>query len=1562
MRKRYTGGMRHLRHQLIDLLDQARSQHRMDTVPPRLMAALVQDFLSLLPKGKGQRIAMHSRTLTHGNLHRHIFTIRCPDQAFYLDAIKGYMSRCGIQAIGQQTMVARMVCDADGCDLELKKPKIHDANGHDDGNFMFIALHLSAAITPNPDPIRLDIHAILQAVDLSVRDFDGMRKSVAQSIAHLMVQQADDAALLDWMNDNHYLYFGIQHKNNSFGLMKNKSVLKRVAPGLIEDIAAIDPPMEVGAEWISLSSSQHYLYSAASIEVVRVNWLSGADEQQKSMESITIIGHFSRSARFANASYLPVLAKRWRYLGNDPLLQHSAFYRREIRTLFDRMPKRILLATRAADWLEPLKAVIDLANPLQLVASMIPSQRGNLDTLIVAISSKRFGPVVMQRILDALSQAGLIQQGYESFGVGPHRIILIAIERTPEQGSDPVISSKKLHDIILHCIVFWKDSAKAEILRHADIFDIPATLKELESISPLYQELFPPAQFSRDVQMRRRVLANARTCVHVRAKAGDSHNVELHIYSLSQPSLGTLVDIIRAFDLDPVQESVVPFGCPADGDCIHISVLTCRATRHLNNDDATRLRRGLALVLNDEADHDLINALIIRASLDVDAVAHLITLRNHLIQLMPDAAKLPLSDMMLRHADVSAMLHRLFAAHHLLAMPEDFLSEARTAFHQAMLQVASLSDDRWFRALAELVEAGLRTNAFVRQSGSPIAIKIDTARLSFAAHPKPYREIFVHGVHVEGVHLRAGPIARGGLRYSDRPADFRTEVLELMSTQTVKNGQIVPTGSKGGFVIRDGQGADFVLQQYRNFIRSLLALTDNLADGENIPPAGIKIAECDQNDAYLVVAADKGTARFSDDANAEAQAAGFWLDDAFASGGEYGYDHKVVGITARGAWICATHHFAKLGINASKDAMSCVAIGDMGGDVFGNGMLLNPALKLIAAFNHQHIFLDPEPDVGQAFTERRRLFAKVSGWGDYTTALISDGGGVFERSAKTISLSSKVQQVLGIDAKALSGEALIQAILSAPVDLLYNGGIGTYVKASDETHAEVRDPANNPVRVDAHDLRCKVVCEGGNLGFTQKSRIEFAVAGGIINTDAMDNSAGVDMSDHEVNLKVLLASLPGKALAGKQRNRLLETLTDAVTDQCLQDNLLQSRVLTLAELDAIEHPPRLQRLRDQLAALGWLDPAVAPRIEDNDLLPLRPQLSILLGQEKNRIHAQLSEEGFYQSSAFSDVLLQAYFPAHLHQKYAQGFSNHPLASEIIHTQAANHVVNYIGLAAVHHLQSMLENSVSDIVEVLLIAEAVLDTKALQEAIWNDQHDMEITLHLQRILQEQLMLFAEALLRLCPVQGLKSDWITIQRQGLACFLKTISDPGIGALAGNHHADLLDSIANSSLSQAHALHMAAIPQLARSACAVHLASTMNIPLQRCLLANQACLKILPIEEMEVPLRSSDWGSEDAHNLRREWLHRLTLLQSRAIAQLLQQPGKDFEHVASTLWQKHANWPALEAYRERCLQGDAPAPVSGEGRRTESKYMRLLLALTQLESVIDRPDCCVPGECSA
>lgn len=1524
--------MRHLRRQLIDLLDQARQQHRMDRVPPRLMAALVQDFHALLPKGKGKRVEVRSRTLTHGNLHRHIFTIRCPDQAFYLDAIKGYLINSDIQAIGQQTMVAKMECGPDGCMLELRKPDAHDEN-----NFMFIALHISATVTPDIKPLKKDLAAILKAVDLSVDDYEPMRRFVAGSVAALMADNSDAAALLDWINDNHFLYFGIHHPDHHMGVVKNGRVFERIAPGLAEQLESLEPASEIGISWLSLSASDHYLYSAASVETVRISWRGS----HGGIEEAIIIGHFSRSARYANASYLPKLADQWRELVADPLLQHSAFYRREIRTLFDRMPKRILLSTRPIDWLEPLKAIIDLAGPLQLVARMIPVIEGNMDTLMVAITSKRFGPHVMQHLLKTLNGAGLATYGYDAFGIGPHRIVLIGIDR-----DSPAIRQDKLDELILGCITFWKDIARGDLLQHADTFDIPAMLKELEAIPPLYQELFPPTQFTRDLQMRERVLEDGRTRVYVtpRVKAtGDE--VELHIYSLRQPSLGTLVDTIRAFGLDPVQESVIPFGSDhdhihdAEGECgcIHISSLVCRTPRHLDSSDGERLRHGLTLVLNGAADHDPVNALLITAGLTIEQIAVVITLRSHLIQLLADAAKLPLTDMMLRHPATTASLYRLFEAiHHPEANASDH-DEAQQAFSEAMSSIDNLSDDRWFRALAELVDATLRSNVFVRAEGAPIGIKIEPGRLSYSPEPKPYREIFVHGVHVEGVHLRGGPIARGGLRFSDRPADFRTEVLELMRTQVVKNGQIVPTGSKGGFVVRDGSGGAFVLEQYRNFIDTLLALTDNLEEGQATPPAGIRVAERDSDDPYLVVAADKGTARFSDDANERALAAGFWLGDAFASGGRHGYDHKQVGITARGAWVCAAHHFAKLGLDAYRDPISCIGIGDMGGDVFGNGMLLNPELKLIAAFNHRHIFLDPEPDTAKAFRERKRLFAEMGGWDSYDRHLISEGGGVFDRSAKRIQLSPKLRKLLATDSDSLSGEALIRAILAAPVDLLYNGGIGTYIKASSESHADVRDPANNAVRIDASALRCKVLCEGGNLGLTQKARIEFAEAGGILNTDAMDNSAGVDMSDHEVNLKILLSRQSGRKIGFEERNELLKELTEAVTEQCLADNLMQSRCLTLAELAVINHPLRLRRLRDNLSREGWLDESVAPRIDEDELLALRPQLSVLLGQEKNRIHALLSKESFHKRCAFNKRLLKRYFPEALHRRFSLNFEFHPLASEIVHTVASNHVVNHFGLVAVRTLETMLDHKVSEIVEALLISESLLDVEGLREAIWLQVEDTEQALALQIELQEHLLHFAEELLRLCPVEHLDRAWVERHGKGLAHFRE-------------HLAEGVESVAIAGLDAERSLQLAAMPELSHAACALHLSSSMHKTLARCLSASRVCLNLLPIMQMETQLRSKDWGDTDAHSLRREWLHRLVALKEKAIKRLLDEPESHFEETGRELWHGHQLWEMVEPFMNG-KEKDAKAEKPGEHRRTESRRMQLLLALTRLESIIDQ-----------
>ena len=499
---------------------------------------------------------------------------------------------------------------------------------------------------------------------------------------------------------------------------------------------------------------------------------------------------------------------------------------------------------------------------------------------------------------------------------------------------------------------------------------------------------------------------------------------------------------------------------------------------------------------------------------------------------------------------IARLLADLFAARHDPAQhDEGTAAQFVTELEHAIDAVTTLDEDRILRTYLRVLLSVLRTNAYQRDAaGRPklnLSFKFDSGKVPDLPLPRPHFEVFVCSPRVEGVHLRAGFVARGGLRWSDRREDFRTEVLGLMKAQTVKNAVIVPVGAKGGFVVkqpppdRDALAAE-VEACYRSFVSGLLDVTDNLVGGAPVHPTDVVVYD-DAPDAYLVVAADKGTATFSDVANEIALAHGFWLGDAFASGGSTGYDHKAMAITARGAWESVRRHFRELGVDADSAPITVAGIGDMSGDVFGNGMLRSSNLKLVAAFDHRHVFIDPDPDPRAAYEERLRLFELPrSSWGDYDVSKLSAGGGVWPRTAKSIELPAEAQRVLGVTVTSMTPAEVVRAILRAPVDLLWNGGIGTYVKAHDETNAEVGDKANDAVRLDGRDLRCKVVAEGGNLGFTERGRIEYALAGGRINTDAIDNSAGVDCSDHEVNLKILLDDVVANGgLTVAERNDLL---------------------------------------------------------------------------------------------------------------------------------------------------------------------------------------------------------------------------------------------------------------------------------------------------------------------------------------------------------------------------------------------------------------------------------------
>lgn len=714
----------------------------------------------------------------------------------------------------------------------------------------------------------------------------------------------------------------------------------------------------------------------------------------------------------------------------------------------------------------------------------------------------------------------------------------------------------------------------------------------------------------------------------------------------------------------------------------------------------TQFSETLLAIAKRSVDNDGFNKLITLCNFELRTCVLFRSIARYLLQINLPFSLTYMETTLCRYPDIATMIAELFILKFDPDNPasQQRLDEVRTNLNSLVEAVESIDDDRILNSFIEVIEAMVRCNFFCEEIWSDnarcLAFKLLPAKIGMMPKPVPAYEIFVFGPTVEGVHLRGGKVARGGLRWSERMEDYRTEVLGLVKAQMVKNAVIVPTGAKGGFICKTlensaepEQKMQQVRQAYSAYIRALLDLTDNRVDGCTVPPKDI--IRYDDDDAYLVVAADKGTATFSDTANAIACQQGFWLGDAFASGGSQGYDHKKMGITARGAWESTKRLFKELGQDTQITPFTVAGIGDMSGDVFGNGMLLSNQIRLIAAFNHRHIFIDPNPTLDVSFNERQRLFKLPrSSWSDYNPALISEGGGVFSRAAKKIPLSAPIRQRLGLtdNAQQLSPDELIRAILRADIDLLWNGGIGTYVRASHERDQDVGDRATDTVRVSALELRAKVVVEGGNLGLTQQARIEFARCGGLINTDAVDNSAGVDCSDHEVNIKILLNPLVD---AGRidiaERDRLLDEMTDEVSALVLRNNYQQSKMLSQSNqtgplfiakhaqlIQLLEREGRLDRQMEQLPD----DAEIEQRIAKKEGLT-RPEIAVLLAYSKSRLFEQLIATDVIDDSQIAAELF-GYFPTLLQQQYRDEIATHPLRKEILAAQLTNQVMNRMG--------------------------------------------------------------------------------------------------------------------------------------------------------------------------------------------------------------------------------------------------------------------------------------------
>lgn len=907
----------------------------------------------------------------------------------------------------------------------------------------------------------------------------------------------------------------------------------------------------------------------------------------------------------------------------------------------------------------------------------------------------------------------------------------------------------------------WKDVLQEQLFEHfGEEQGTRLIQKYLQAFPSSYRDDFTPRTAVYDIGHMERLNSSHELEMNFYQPLTEetSEELRLKLFHLKSPIiLSDVLPVLENMGLRVLEEHPHQLELK-DKSCIWIHDFLLQITQggELNIEDVKDIfQEAFMHIWHGDAENDGFNRLVLNAQLHWREAALLRAYTKYLRQIGFNFSQVYIETTVAKNAPIAKQLIELFKLYFDPEKQQEsvrVIPELEKQLLSALDAVVNLDEDRILRRLLEVIRATLRTNFFQKDTnGNPkpcLSIKLNPARLSDMPLPRPAYEVFVYSPRVEAVHLRAAKVARGGIRWSDRREDFRTEILGLMKAQQVKNAVIVPSGAKGGFVVKclpeDGTREAImneVVFCYQTFMRGLLDITDNLQNNQIIPPANT--VRYDEDDPYLVVAADKGTATFSDIANSISVEYNFWLGDAFASGGSAGYDHKKIAITARGAWESVKRHFRVIGINPNEQNFTVIGIGDMAGDVFGNGMLYSKHICLVGAFNGTHIFLDPKPDPEKSFAERSRLFnLPRSSWEDYDPQLISAGGGVFKRSAKSINLTPEVKELLGITQDQLEPNAVIRAMLMAEVDLLWNGGIGTYVKASAERHADVGDRSNDAVRVNGNQLRCRAVGEGGNLGFTQLGRVEYAFNDGHIYTDFIDNSAGVDCSDHEVNSKILLNHVvSGGDLTMKQRNEFLAAMTDEIAELVLEDNYRQTRAINLAYARSVPELELYRQYINELETSHKLDRELE-FLPDDKILQERkavgkglcaPELAILLAYTKMWIKTELLQSDVPEDLYLSKALEKA-FPKPLHTRFAAQMEQHSLRREIIATVLSNAMVNDMGIAFVYRMQAETNASVATITRAYAIASHIFSLQEYIELIETVDHTVDADVQHQMMWQ------------------------------------------------------------------------------------------------------------------------------------------------------------------------------------------------------------------------------------
>ena len=1202
---------------------------------------------------------------------------------------------------------------------------------------------------PRADLVR-SLNRVFDAVNAAVRDWGAMRTRIAEAVRAWRddpppinaAELAEAEAFLDWMLDDHFTMLGVREyrfpagdvaadpvEGTGLGILADPTlnVLRRG-----RELVAMTPEVRAFLSEpvpliIAKASVKSLIHRRVHMDYVGVK-LFASDGSV--IGELRVIGLFTASAYTDTVDEIPVIRRKAADVIAQAGIERASYSGRALRNILEFYPRDELFQIDVPTLSAFTQDILSLYERPRVMALPRVDRFDRFVSVLVFIFKDHDDTRIRDKIASMLARLyqGRVSAVHPAYPEGPLARIHIIIGR--DEGSTPSVERTQIDGAIAAIVRSWADSLRIELDNH----DPGAKARSLaqrwgHAFSLAYREAFSAEMAVADIAVLERLSeTKPRATIFERREGDDPSRANLKFYIRGEAlALSDRVPPLEAMGFRVMSERtyrVLPEGERGTRIWIH-DVLLERA-----NGGAIDVRslkpkiESLLMALGtDQAESDRYNALTLAAGLGWREIAALRTLSRYLQQARVPFSQDYMASTLAAHPHIAKLLVALFHSRFDPRFDEAGRGERqnaiRTELEAALEDIASLDEDRIIRRFINLIESALRTNFYqVGPDGQPrpaIAFKFDSGKIDSLPLPRPHVEIFVYAPRVEGVHLRFGPVARGGLRWSDRQQDFRTEVLGLVKAQQVKNAVIVPVGAKGGFYPKrlppasDRQAfMDEGIAAYKLFVGTMLDLTDNLIGGSLIPPADT--VRHDGDDPYLVVAADKGTATFSDIANGLSQEHGFWLDDAFASGGSQGYDHKKMGITARGAWEAVKRHFREMDRDIQTEPFTVCGVGDMSGDVFGNGMLLSQATKLIAAFDHRDIFIDPNPDPAISWAERNRLFALPrSSWQDYDKSLISSGGGIFARTLKKIPLSPEMQKVLGTDAAEMTPIEVMRAILKAKVDLLWFGGIGTYVRATSETDEDARDRANDAIRITGADVRAAVIGEGANLGCTQLGRIEAAFRGVRLNTDAIDNSAGVNTSDVEVNIKIALAAAIGEGkLDLAQRNTLLVAMTDEVADLVLRNNETQTLALSLAQRHGTEDVAYARRLMQVLEAAGRLDRNVEYLPDDTGLADreargeglTRPELAVLLAYSKMALKDALLKSDGLDGPAPEGELF-AYFPARMRQDFRDEIARHRLRREIIATRLANAIIDRGGPTATLRLMERTGTDASTLASAYL---------------------------------------------------------------------------------------------------------------------------------------------------------------------------------------------------------------------------------------------------------------------